>query len=139
MDLDYRISVIISACIAVSYTFFGGLYSVAYTDVVQLICISVGLVSVPGMSDGSQTSAEPLSEKMHNPFHPPFQSLCVPFAWHNPYVSMDRAFQLGANISDSVTGKSWLGTIPAASVGSYVDSFLLLIFGGLPWQVRQLL
>ena len=46
LELDTRISIIVSACIAVFYTLFGGLYSVAYTDVVQLICIFVGLVSV---------------------------------------------------------------------------------------------
>ena len=39
------VSVIVSACIAVFYTLFGGLYAVAYTDVIQLICIFVGLVS----------------------------------------------------------------------------------------------
>lgn len=34
-----------SALIAVMYTWIGGLYSVAYTDVVQLGCILIGLVS----------------------------------------------------------------------------------------------
>ena len=38
-------AVILSALIAVLYTWVGGLYSVAYTDVVQLGCILVGLVS----------------------------------------------------------------------------------------------
>ncbi|XP_071793524.1 high-affinity choline transporter 1-like [Asterias amurensis] len=48
LDLDRTLSVIVSACIAVVYTFFGGLYSVAYTDVVQLFCIFVGLwITVP--------------------------------------------------------------------------------------------
>ena len=37
-------AVIISALIAVFYTWVGGLYSVAYTDVVQLGCIAFGLV-----------------------------------------------------------------------------------------------
>ena len=46
IGLDRFTSVISSACIAVFYTLFGGLYSVAYTDVIQLICIFVGLVSV---------------------------------------------------------------------------------------------
>ena len=45
IGLDRFTSVIISACIAIFYTLLGGLYSVAYTDVVQLICIFVGLVS----------------------------------------------------------------------------------------------
>ncbi|XP_030838436.1 high-affinity choline transporter 1-like [Strongylocentrotus purpuratus] len=43
LELDQNISVIISACIAASYTLFGGLYSVAYTDIVQLTCIFAGL------------------------------------------------------------------------------------------------
>ena len=43
MDLDT--AVIGSALIAVFYTWVGGLYSVAYTDVVQLGCIFLGLVS----------------------------------------------------------------------------------------------
>lgn len=47
VDLDNTTAVTVSAAIAVFYTFFGGLYSVAYTDVVQLICIFVGLVREP--------------------------------------------------------------------------------------------
>ena len=38
------ISVIVSAAVALLYTILGGLYSVAYTDVVQLFCMAVGLV-----------------------------------------------------------------------------------------------
>jgi len=37
VDLHRAISIIVSAAIAVFYTLIGGLYSVAYTDVVQLI------------------------------------------------------------------------------------------------------
>ena len=36
LDINITLSVIVSAVIAVGYTLFGGLYSVAYTDVVQL-------------------------------------------------------------------------------------------------------
>ena len=39
-------SVVASCCIAVFYTLLGGLYSVVYTDIIQLICIFIGLVSV---------------------------------------------------------------------------------------------
>ena len=38
------LSIALSAAIAVFYTLFGGLLSVAYTDVIQLICIFIGLV-----------------------------------------------------------------------------------------------
>ncbi|KAM5179511.1 high affinity choline transporter 1 [Mantella aurantiaca] len=48
VDIDINISVVVSALIATFYTLVGGLYSVAYTDVVQLFCIFVGLwISVP--------------------------------------------------------------------------------------------
>ena len=45
LDIRMDISVIISACVAVGYTFFGGLYSVAYTNILQLIYITFGLVN----------------------------------------------------------------------------------------------
>lgn len=45
VDVNINIAVVISAMIAILYTLVGGLYSVAYTDVVQLFCIFVGLVS----------------------------------------------------------------------------------------------
>ncbi|XP_072301216.1 high-affinity choline transporter 1-like [Eucyclogobius newberryi] len=48
VDININMSVIISALIAIFYTLVGGLYSVAYTDVVQLFCIFLGLwISVP--------------------------------------------------------------------------------------------
>ena len=46
MQLDNTTSILVSAIVVVIYTLFGGLYSVAYTDVVQLFCISIGLVSL---------------------------------------------------------------------------------------------
>lgn len=46
IDIDINMSVIISALIAIFYTLVGGLYSVAYTDVVQLFCIFIGLVRI---------------------------------------------------------------------------------------------
>ncbi|XP_018557202.1 high-affinity choline transporter 1 [Lates calcarifer] len=48
VDININMSVVISAMIAIFYTLVGGLYSVAYTDVVQLFCIFLGLwISVP--------------------------------------------------------------------------------------------
>ena len=44
VDIDVNVSVILSALIAIFYTLFGGLYSVAYTDVIQLFFIFFGLV-----------------------------------------------------------------------------------------------
>lgn len=46
IDIDNNTSIILSAAIALIYTLFGGLYSVAYTDVIQLFCIFIGLVFI---------------------------------------------------------------------------------------------
>ena len=45
LDLPYVYSICISSVVAIIYTLLGGLYSVAYTDVIQLILIFVSLVS----------------------------------------------------------------------------------------------
>ncbi|KAM4702102.1 high affinity choline transporter 1-like [Discoglossus pictus] len=48
MDIQNYLSIIISACIVITYTLFGGLYSVAYTDIMQLLFIIFGLcICVP--------------------------------------------------------------------------------------------
>ena len=48
LDFDVPMSILISAAVAIGYTVVGGLWSVAYTDVVQLLCMFVGLgVAVP--------------------------------------------------------------------------------------------
>ncbi|XP_053713492.1 high affinity choline transporter 1-like isoform X1 [Synchiropus splendidus] len=50
LDLSYVYSIIISSVVAIIYTLLGGLYSVAYTDVIQLILIFISLwVCVPFM------------------------------------------------------------------------------------------
>lgn len=95
IDLDYTVSVIVSAAIAVFYTFVGGLYSVAYTDVVQLICIFVGLF------------------------------LSIPFA-----MMHDAVTDISVNYKTV-----WIKEIDPTYSGVYIDSFLLLIFGGICWQV----
>ena len=65
MDLKMNTSVIVSACIAVGYTFFGGLYSVAYTDVVQLICIGIGLwLTVPFALTNPKVEAITITDHM---------------------------------------------------------------------------
>lgn len=94
LGLDNTISVLVSASVAMLYTLFGGLYSVAYTDVVQLFCVAFGLI------------------------------LCVPFAWSNPAVDMS-----------STSPATWGGTIETHNIGVYTENYLLLIMGGIPWQV----
>ncbi|XP_074531887.1 high-affinity choline transporter 1-like [Halichoeres trimaculatus] len=48
LDLPFTLCIWISASVAIIYTLLGGLYSVAYTDIIQLILIVIGLwVGVP--------------------------------------------------------------------------------------------
>ncbi|XP_034538136.1 high-affinity choline transporter 1-like [Notolabrus celidotus] len=48
LDISYSICIWISAVIAIIYTLLGGLYSVAYTDIIQLVLIFLGLcICVP--------------------------------------------------------------------------------------------
>ena len=63
MDLDT--AVIGSALIAVFYTWVGGLYSVAYTDVVQLGCIFLGLVRDPTVRLLVQCLLDVVSSRSH--------------------------------------------------------------------------
>lgn len=90
-------AVVISALIAVLYTWIGGLYAVAYTDVVQLGCIAIGLW------------------------------ICIPFAWTHEAV---------AEIQWTDWTEKWVGEIGGGWWNAhYTDYFLLLTFGGIPWQV----
>lgn len=45
LDLSFGVCVWISAAVAIVYTVLGGLYSVAYTDVIQMLLVFTGLVS----------------------------------------------------------------------------------------------
>lgn len=45
LDLSYASCIWISAAVAIVYTLLGGLYSVAYTDVIQLLLMFISMVS----------------------------------------------------------------------------------------------
>ncbi|XP_051882331.1 high-affinity choline transporter 1 [Pristis pectinata] len=100
VDIDINLSVIISAVIAIFYTLVGGLYSVAYTDVVQLFCIFLGLW------------------------------ISIPFAMLNPAVT-----DITTTASHDVYQEPWVGTIISKDILIWMDNFLLLMLGGIPWQV----
>ncbi|UJR16366.1 hypothetical protein I4U23_003269 [Adineta vaga] len=93
-DVSITASIILSAAVVIIYTLFGGLYSVAYTDVVQLGFIFVGLW------------------------------VAVPFAMSHKSVGDIR-----------LTWPEWRGHLEKSQMVEWTDSMLLLIFGGIPWQV----
>ncbi|XP_065292431.1 high-affinity choline transporter 1-like isoform X2 [Dermacentor albipictus] len=94
MDFERTESVVASACIALFYTFTGGLYSVAYTDVIQLLAIFFGLW------------------------------LSVPFAMFHEAVG-----------PISYPRNDFVGSVEWKDFGTYWDNMLLLMMGGVPWQV----
>ena len=84
------------AAVVIVYTLFGGLYSVAYTDVVQLGFIFIGLW------------------------------IAVPFAMQHK------------SVGDIVTTwREWRGHLDKSQMVEWTDNMLLLIFGGIPWQVYR--
>jgi len=93
-------TIIVSAAIAIGYTLFGGLYAVAYTDVVQLSLIIVGLF------------------------------LALPFIVTNEHIPDGGII---GNFTDSTP--PWVGSIEKDSALIWTDNMLMLIMGGIPWQV----
>jgi len=53
-----------------------------------------------------------------------FQLLSAPFAYQNKAVA-ENAF----------SSRDWLGKVEQKDIGQWIDSFLLLLLGGIPWQV----
>jgi high affinity choline transporter 7 len=110
-ELDLETSILVSASIAVGYTMMGGLWSVAYTDVVQLLFIIIGLgISIPFALDkigGFEAALNIYDQQIAN------------------------GFTLFPDLS------AFSGNDPAwgNSIWVWMDFALLLIMGGIPWQV----
>lgn len=107
LGLDYRTAILISASVAIAYSVLGGLWSVAYTDALQLLCILVGLcVALPFVfqhTDGLWPTVEAYRRQLGD---------------SAGLIPRPTAFA-----GDSPWGWSW------------VDMACLLVFGGIPWQV----
>ncbi len=93
LDIDIKLAVILSAVVAISYTLVGGMYSVAYTDVIQIVFIFGGLW------------------------------LAIPFMLTSEDLNLSQ-----------LTLEQWTGSIEGKSWVEYIDTFLLIICGGIPWQ-----
>lgn len=108
LGMDFSTSIILSAAIAIAYTMAGGLWSVAFTNVLQLGIILVGLFAIvffifPDLGSFStawKTYHAGMGEKAF--LFPAFG------AWKEPYWA----------------GRYW----------DWWERTFLLIFGGIPWQ-----
>lgn len=104
LGLDMSTSIILSGAIVIIYTAAGGLWSVAITDVVQLLILMVGLIIVVWDIVGSQTGL----------------------------------LEMIAEYKDQMGEKARLWPRDkqlGSSTALWWDSALLLVFGGIPWQV----
>lgn len=54
--------------------------------------------------------------------------IAAPFSMFHPAVSFEN----------NLTRRDWLGQIKNEDLGEWVDGMLLLVFGGIPWQVIKL-
>lgn len=110
LDLDMTTAILISSAVVILYTMLGGLWSVAYTDVVQLGIIVIGL-----------TLALPFIIETAGGFESVWQAYQTDFAGLATLVpSLD----------------AWSGTsILGESIWLWTDMALLLMLGGIPWQV----
>lgn len=101
------VSIIVSASIVVLYTLFGGLWAVAYTDVLQLTCILFGLGAA------LYFSVDGFSALMDH--------------WTAYKTSFGDNAQWRPSLGQFRSGEPW--------VWQWCDYVLLLILGGIPWQV----
>lgn len=137
LGLSYSVCIWISAAVAITYTLLGGLYSVAYTDIIQLTLIFFSLVCSfhgPGNKNSLDNSWTTITTFLGFVvcftsfnvvvFSPLFfsQWLCVPFVLMNPY---------SADISKTALNFTyqapWIGSIDEDRIGKWIDNFLLLV------------
>ena len=109
LDVDFSTAILISAAVAIGYTIIGGLWSVAYTDVLQLAFILLGLgAALPFVIDsvgGLETLLSGYREK---------------------FGSLALAPPAAAFFGDDNWGyRGWL----------WLDMACLLVLGGIPRQV----
>ncbi|XP_018603807.2 high-affinity choline transporter 1-like [Scleropages formosus] len=72
LDIPSHLAVIISAAVAIMYTLLGGLYSVAYTDVIQLFLMLLGLWFCVPFALLSPASADITFTAVNELYQPPW-------------------------------------------------------------------
>jgi high affinity choline transporter 7 len=108
LGIDSTLAIVVSAAVAVGYTLVGGLWAVALTDVVQLVFLVGGLWLVVPVAAASVGGLDQVWSQYQAT--PGAVSLLPP--WNG-----------------------WQYTEWGDLYWSWWDSALLLVFGGVPWQV----
>jgi len=117
LGISVELGVIVSTVTAVAYTLVGGLFAVAYVDIIQLVTVGLGLIiSVPFAFNSEHRFGnlyDKIPSNMPNIFRDDGED----------YTDGNHTFQ-----------DLWLGKLRNYQVGSYLDVYILLICGGIPWQ-----
>ncbi|CAB1426671.1 unnamed protein product [Pleuronectes platessa] len=132
LDLPYTLCIWISAAVVIIYTLLGGLYSVAYTDIIQLLLIFISLwLCVPFvlMNPNCLEISETL---MNNTLHAPW--IGAP-GLEKTGIMMDEFFMFSLGslgyqcLHQRTLAASSLAT---AKLSCLVAAFLILVFGTPP-------
>eukprot|EP00092_Neocalanus_flemingeri_P106012 GFUD01135966.1.p1 GENE.GFUD01135966.1~~GFUD01135966.1.p1 ORF type:complete len:607 (+),score=99.83 GFUD01135966.1:58-1878(+) len=91
LNLDEKVSIIMSAVIALGYTLLGGLISVAYTDVIQIFFIVIGLFLALPFAMTHEAVANIYEEKLSDGVTPAWYGEVAPHEWG---LWIDYAFLL---------------------------------------------
>jgi len=108
LGLNFSVAIVLSAVVAILYTALGGLWAVALTDVIQLILLFVGLL------------------------------LVIPFALEHTgglSATLDSYRELKGSLSFFPPWDGWRDPDWGNYYWNWWDYALLLMFGGIPWQV----
>ncbi|XP_076599789.1 high-affinity choline transporter 1-like [Chaetodon auriga] len=129
LDLSNTVCIWISAAVAIIYTLLGGLYSVAYTDIIQLVLIFVSLwlcvpfvMMSPSTMDISQTL-------MNNTLHAPW--IGEP-ALKKTWIMIDNFlfFALGPLGYQPIHQRTLSASTPTtAKLTCFAAAFILHVFG----------
>ncbi|XP_068160709.1 high-affinity choline transporter 1-like [Antennarius striatus] len=128
LDLSFSLCIWISSAVAVIYTLMGGLYSVAYTDIIQLLLIFIGLIiCVPFV--------------LMSPYTMDISQTLMNNTLHAPWIGQLELKNIWTIIDDfllfSLGGLAYQGfhqrTLSASSTASakltcFVAAFLLMVF-----------
>lgn len=108
LDMPVTTAILLSAVVTTAYTMVGGMWSVAYTDIVQLALVALGLVvAVPYVLDGAGGLAQ---------------------VWQTYVSARPESASLLPPLTPSTT--TWQG----GAVFTWWDTSLMLVLGGIPWN-----
>src|SRR5712691_1210317 len=108
LGMPLTTAILLSAVVTTAYTVLGGMWSVAYTDIVQLALVAIGLAAaLPFVLDGAG-------------------------GLHHAWMTYVAARPDGSSVIPPLQTHGALWT--TASVVSWWDVSLMLMFGGIPWN-----